>query len=133
VFFGIEDKVEAHQEKMDSNQEKMDATHSKGNENKPRTPERRYAGQVRCQSRKDDGQGGLQLEKMEPCTGKMEAMDLEVNPEEMESEAKHEEVPKEEATVKTSGALKEQYGDCHIAVRHHGPSLTHSLMELSLS
>jgi hypothetical protein len=46
-------------------------------------------------------------------------MDLETNLEEIESEAEHEEVPKEEATVETFGALKEQYGDWHIAVGHH--------------
>jgi hypothetical protein len=32
---------------------------------------------------------------------------LEANSEEIESEAEHEEVPKEEATVETFGALKE--------------------------
>jgi hypothetical protein len=36
---------------------------------------------------------------MEPCLEKMEATDLEANPEEIESAAKHQEVPKEEAAV----------------------------------
>jgi hypothetical protein len=40
-----------------------------------------------------------QLEKMKACLGKTEAADLEANPEEIESEAEHEEVPKEEAAV----------------------------------
>jgi hypothetical protein len=35
---------------------------------------------------------------------------LEASPEEIVSEAKNEEVPKEEAAVETFGALKEQYG-----------------------
>jgi hypothetical protein len=39
------------------------------------------------------------LEKMEACLGKTEATDLEANPEEMESEAEHEVVPKEEAAL----------------------------------
>jgi hypothetical protein len=43
-----------------------------------------------------------QLEKMEACLEKTQAMDLEVNPEEIESEVVHEEVPKEEAAIKQS-------------------------------
>jgi hypothetical protein len=37
----------------------------------------------------------------------------------MESQAEHEEVPKEEATVETFGALKERYVDRHLAVGCH--------------
>jgi hypothetical protein len=55
-----------------------------------------------------------QLQKMEACLGKMEAT------EELESEAEHEEVPKEEAAVETFGALKKWYGDWHLAVRRCG-------------
>jgi hypothetical protein len=40
-----------------------------------------------------------QLEKLEVCLGKTEVADLEANSEEIESEAEHEEVPKEEAAV----------------------------------
>jgi hypothetical protein len=57
-----------------------------------------------------------QLEKMEACLEKMEATDLEANPEEIESKADHEEVPKEEAAMETFGALKERYGDRHLAI-----------------
>jgi hypothetical protein len=46
-------------------------------------------------------------------------MDLEANPEEIESKAEHEDVPKEEAAVETFGALKERYRDQPLAVRHH--------------
>jgi hypothetical protein len=46
-------------------------------------------------------------------------MDLEANPEEIASEAEHEEVPKEEAAVETSGALKERYRDLQLATRCH--------------
>jgi hypothetical protein len=35
----------------------------------------------------------------------------ETNPDEMKSAAVHEEVPKEEAAVETSGALIKRYGD----------------------
>jgi hypothetical protein len=50
-----------------------------------------------------------QLEKIEVCLGKMEAMDLEVNPEEAEFKAILEEVP-----------LKKQFRDQHIAIRRYG-------------
>jgi hypothetical protein len=43
---------------------------------------------------------------------------LEASPEEIESEAEREEVPKGEAAVETFGALKERYGDWHIAAEH---------------
>jgi hypothetical protein len=59
-----------------------------------------------------------QIEEMEFCLEKTEATDLEANPEEIESDLEHEEVPIEEAAVETSGALKERYGDWHLAVRY---------------
>jgi multidrug resistance efflux pump len=59
----------------------------------------------------------FQLEKMVACLGEMEAMDLEANSEEIKSKTEHEEVPKEEAVLETFGALKEWYGDWHLAVR----------------
>jgi hypothetical protein len=42
---------------------------------------------------------------------------MEANPEEMKSEAEHQQVPKAEAEVEIIGALKEQYGDRHLAVK----------------
>jgi hypothetical protein len=45
---------------------------------------------------------------------------LEADPEEIESEAEHAEVPKEEATVENFWALQEQYRDRHLAVRRRG-------------
>jgi hypothetical protein len=45
---------------------------------------------------------------------------VEVNPAEMESEAVHEEISKEEAAVKSFGALKKQHGDRHLAVGRCG-------------
>jgi hypothetical protein len=63
------------------------------------------------------------LEKMEAMVNvfeerfkKMETTDLEANPEERESKAEHEEVPKEEAAVQSVRALKERYGDWHLAI-----------------
>jgi hypothetical protein len=46
-------------------------------------------------------------------------MDLEANPEEIESIAKHQEVPNEPA-IEIIGALKDQSGDWHLAIRHCG-------------
>jgi hypothetical protein len=57
-----------------------------------------------------------QLEKVETCLGKKEAMNLEASLEEIKSEVDCEEVPKEETTVET-GALKEQYKNWHLAIR----------------
>jgi hypothetical protein len=50
----------------------------------------------------------------ERMTARMDAQ-LEKT-EETESESTHQEVPKEEAAVETFGALKERYGDRHLAV-----------------
>jgi hypothetical protein len=44
---------------------------------------------------------------------------MEANPEEMKSEVDHEEVPKEEATVKRVRALKKRLEDRHLAVGCH--------------
>jgi hypothetical protein len=49
---------------------------------------------------------------------KMDAMDLEANQEKLEAVVVHQEVPKEEAAVKTVRALKEHYGDQHLAIGH---------------
>jgi hypothetical protein len=49
----------------------------------------------------------------------METTDLEVNPEEIESESEHQGVPKEEAAVETIGALEDRYVDQHLAVGRH--------------
>jgi hypothetical protein len=43
---------------------------------------------------------------------------MEANPEGIECVTVHEEVPKEEASVKTLGALKKRHGDQHLAVGH---------------
>jgi predicted HAD superfamily phosphohydrolase len=50
------------------------------------------------------------LEKIEACLGKMKATDLEAYPAEIESEAEHEEVPNEEAAVKTVRARRSGMG-----------------------
>jgi hypothetical protein len=52
---------------------------------------------------------------MEAYLGKTGATYLEANPE-IESDAAHKEVPKEEAAAKTVGALKKRHGDRHLAV-----------------
>jgi hypothetical protein len=58
-------------------------------------------------------------ERMMACLGKTEAMDLEANPEEMQSEAEHLEVPKEEAAVKSSGIPKKWHKGQNVAAGHH--------------
>jgi hypothetical protein len=46
--------------------------------------------------------------------------DLKANPEEMESEAEHREVPKERATVKPISGLKKRHRGRNLAAGRHG-------------
>jgi hypothetical protein len=55
---------------------------------------------------------------MEVCLEKTEATGLEVNPEEIESESEHQEVPKEGTEVEIVGALEDRCGDQHLAIGH---------------
>jgi hypothetical protein len=55
---------------------------------------------------KSDAHHERMMARMASQLEKIQAMDLEANPE--ESEAEHEEIPKEEAVMKTFGALKER-------------------------
>jgi hypothetical protein len=57
---------------------------------------------------------------MEACLGKTETTYLGANPEEMESDAVHEEVSKEEAAMKIVRALKKRYEDRHLTIMRHG-------------
>jgi hypothetical protein len=59
-------------------------------------------------------------EGMMACLGKAEATDLEANPEKMQSEAMHREVPKEEAAAKSSGALKKPHRGRQVAAGRCG-------------
>jgi hypothetical protein len=54
-------------------------------------------------------------ERMMACLGKMEAADLKVNLEEIESEAEHWDVLKEVAAVKSLGTTKKLHRDRHLA------------------
>jgi hypothetical protein len=57
-------------------------------------------------------------ERMVACLGKMEAMDVVANPEEIQSKVEHWEVPNKEAAVKSSGALKKWHRDGNLAAEH---------------
>jgi hypothetical protein len=54
------------------------------------------------------------MSRMMACLGKMEAMDLEVNPVEMISIAERQELPKEDAVMKSSGALMKRHRDWNL-------------------
>jgi hypothetical protein len=56
---------------------------------------------------------------MEACLEKMEATNLEANPEEIEFESGHQEAPKEEVAVETIRALEDQHGHWHLAIGCH--------------
>jgi hypothetical protein len=56
------------------------------------------------------------------CLGKTETTDLEANPEEMQCEAVHREVPKEDATVETGRTPNKRHRGRHLAAeRRHKP------------
>jgi hypothetical protein len=57
-------------------------------------------------------------ERMMACLGRMEATDLEANPEE-ESVVEHQEVPKEEAAVKPVGGLGNRHRGRYLAAERH--------------
>jgi hypothetical protein len=57
---------------------------------------------------------------MEVRLGKTEPTDLDANPEEIESVAVHEDVPKEEVVAETFGALKKRHRGVHLAVTCRG-------------
>jgi hypothetical protein len=57
-------------------------------------------------------------ERMMAHLGRMEATDLEANPEEIQSEAEHREVHEEHATVETGRALNQQHGDQNLFTEH---------------
>jgi hypothetical protein len=48
-------------------------------------------------------------ERIMACLGKTEATDLKANPEEMQSKAEHQDVPKEQVVVKPVGGLKKRH------------------------
>jgi hypothetical protein len=54
--------------------------------------------------------------EIKTCLLEVEAMDLKANPEYKETVAEQQEVPKEEAAVKTVRAQKKRYGDRHVVV-----------------
>jgi hypothetical protein len=59
-------------------------------------------------------------ERMMVCLGKMETTDLETNPEETESGADHQEVPKEDVAVETGRAPNERHRGRHLAAGRRG-------------
>jgi hypothetical protein len=54
--------------------------------------------------------------EIKTCLVEVEAMDLEAQPEEKETVAEQQEVPKEEAAGKTVRTVKKHHGDWHLAV-----------------
>jgi hypothetical protein len=86
------ERLVAAMEKMDANQEEFMANLD--------------AHQERMIAKMD-----ASIEGLEACVGRLQA-----NRENSDAVAKHQEVPNEEAEVETVGALKDRYGDWHLAV-----------------
>jgi hypothetical protein len=89
------------------------------NDGTPAGQNRRQPSRNACHSRKDEGIQQKEVNAWRKETTayqeKTEATDLEANREGIESEAEHE-VRKDKAALETYGALKERYGDRHLAV-----------------
>jgi hypothetical protein len=64
---------------------------------------------------------GAYPERMESSEEKLEASDLEANPEEIEALAGRQEMPNKEAAVETMGALEDRSGDQQQAVGYRNP------------
>jgi hypothetical protein len=125
-------EIRTDKEKMDANQAKTDA-------NQRGMRERMRDGQKHLKEEMRAGQELLkqemlakldahhermtakmdtQLKKIEACLEKAEAKVLEANPEEIDSESEHQEVPKGQVAVDTVEALENRFGDWHLAVGH---------------
>jgi hypothetical protein len=59
--------------------------------------------------------------RMEASHKKLEAINLEANPEEIEAIVEHQEIPHKEASVETVGALKDRPRDQELAVEYQNP------------
>jgi hypothetical protein len=57
----------------------------------------------------------------------IDTMDLEANSEEKEVIAEQQDIPTEEAALDVIGALKDRYGDWHLAMRRHGQLTLHAV------
>jgi hypothetical protein len=66
-------------------------------------------------------------EKVRTDLKEMDNVDLEANREKLEAIAEHQEVPNKEAAVEMIGALKDQSGDWHLAVRYCGWLALHAV------
>jgi hypothetical protein len=88
------EEIRKNRAKKDAEQAKTDATLKRIKEEMPAKLDAHHESMM--------ARMNSQLMKMKACLGKTEAMDLEANPEETESEVEHEEVPKEEVAVEST-------------------------------
>jgi NACalpha-BTF3-like transcription factor len=72
----------------------------------------------KTEARTETGQESREAE-IKTDLEKVKATELEVNQEEVEAVAEHQEVHNEEAVVETIEALEDRDGDWHLAVRRH--------------
>jgi hypothetical protein len=112
----MREEIKINQGELKAMQQKMDANQKEMKENIKINQAKADANlkEIRAiqEHRKEEMMAGMdsKLENMDACLGRTETTDQEANPEEKEYEAEHEEVPKEEAAVKTVGALKKRLG-----------------------
>jgi hypothetical protein len=91
-------KLDAHQAKMDASQAKVGTS---------------------LKEIKEDIKAKVKA-MLDAYLEKMEAADLAANPEDVESIEEGQKAPKEEAAVRSSGALKKRHRSWHLPVGRHG-------------
>jgi hypothetical protein len=92
-------------------------------EEKTDTDQEERKQEIRASQEHLKGEMKAQHERMIACLGRMEAMDLEANPEEKESEMVHLEVLEEHAAVKPVGELRKQHRGCRVPSEVKGTDL----------
>jgi hypothetical protein len=116
----IQEEIRAQ---MDAHQERMGASVNAWSKDTKACQEMTEARLEKAKANLQKMKAGLEEmdiagEVFEERLNKMDAMNLEANPENSEAIVKLREDPKEEPAVKTFGALKKRYGDQHLPAGH---------------
>jgi hypothetical protein len=128
---GMQQKMDATQEKMDANQAKTDASQERMNVSLREMKEEIKSGQAEMKSTVSAIQEKMDASIADMKDGRKERTALqemteagldskEPNPEEMQSEAEHREVPKEHTAVKFVGGLRKRRRGRHLAAGRRG-------------
>jgi hypothetical protein len=126
-----QEEIRASLEQMASLVSQIEANYAKTDVNLQEMREEITSGQAKMRSIVNAWKADMKDDRKEtmPCHVTIEVClySKELNPEDKESEVEHQEVPTEEATVKSSGTMKKQHRGRYLAAgRHREPKeLTH--------